>query len=125
MENEDIAPHVKEVARVLGNKVEESKIEEEMENYLKVYRVSMETAKRSMVKNFGGDPNALVEGRRAQKVADLKAHGSGAWTSLVKVMSANPKESGDGRKTARSRSSTASWPTRPGASPIACGTRSG
>ncbi len=75
MENEDITPHVKEVARVLGNKVEESKIAEEMETYLKVYRVSMETAKRSIVKNFGGDPNALSRGGVRKKVAELEPLG--------------------------------------------------
>ena len=91
MENEDIASHVKEVARVLGNKVEESKIAEEMETYLKVYRVSMETAKRSIVKNFGGDPNALSRGGVRKKVAEL-GPSEGSVDLLVKVMSANPKE---------------------------------
>ena len=91
MENEDIAPHVKEVARVLGNKVEESKIAEEMETYLKVYRVSMETAKRSIVKNFGGDPNALSRGGVRKKVAEL-GPSEGSVDLLVKVMSAIPKE---------------------------------
>jgi replication factor A1 len=91
MENEDIAPHVKEVARVLGNKVEESKIAEEMETYLKVYRVSLETAKRSIVKNFGGDPNALSRGGVRKKVAEL-GPSEGSVDLLVKIMSAIPKE---------------------------------
>jgi replication factor A1 len=90
MEKDEIAPHVKEIARVLGNKVEESKIEEELENYLNVYRVSLDTAKRSVVKNFGGDPNALTRGNR-RKVSDVKG-GEQNVDLLVRVLTFNPKE---------------------------------
>lgn len=90
MNKEELAPHVKEIARVLGNKVEESRIEEELENYLNVYRVSLETAKRSVVKNFGGDPNGLSKGNR-RKVADIKG-GEQSVDLAVKVITANPKD---------------------------------
>ncbi len=90
MNKEELAPHVKEIARVLGNKVDESRIEEELDNYLNVYRVSLDTAKRSVVKNFGGDPNALAKGNR-RKVADLKG-GEQNVDVAVKVVTANPKE---------------------------------
>ncbi|OPY34092.1 MAG: Replication factor A [Methanomassiliicoccales archaeon PtaU1.Bin124] len=90
MEKDEIAPHVKEIARVLNGKVEESKIEEELENYLNVYRVSLDTAKRSVVKNFGGDPNALTRGNR-RKVSDVKG-GEQNVDLLVRVLTLNPKE---------------------------------
>ncbi len=90
MNKEELAPHVKEIARVLGNKVDESRIEEELENYLNVYRVSLETAKRSVVKNFGGDPNGLSKGNR-RKVADIKG-GEQSVDLAVKVITANPKD---------------------------------
>ncbi|QLH74757.1 MAG: DNA-binding protein [Methanomassiliicoccales archaeon] len=90
MDKNEIAPHVKEIARVLEGKVEESKIEEELENYLNVYRVSLDTAKRSVVKSFGGDPNAL--GKEApRKIADIKG-GEASVDILAKVVTVNPKE---------------------------------
>ncbi|MFA5312638.1 MAG: hypothetical protein WC375_04855, partial [Methanomassiliicoccales archaeon] len=92
MDKNEIAPHVKEIARVLEGKVEESKIEEELENYLNVYRVSLDTAKRSVVKGFGGDPNALNRSGGGQmKVADIKG-GEASVDILVKVITVNPKE---------------------------------
>jgi replication factor A1 len=90
MNKDELAPHVKEIARVLGNKVDESRIEEELENYLNVYRVSLETAKRSVVKNFGGDPNGLSKGNR-RKVADIKG-GEQSVDLAVKVITVNPKD---------------------------------
>ena len=64
MEKQELAPHVSEIARVLGNKIEESEIEKELDTYLNLYRVSLETAKRSVVRKLGGDPNALTKGVR-------------------------------------------------------------
>ncbi|HSV42708.1 MAG TPA: hypothetical protein VLH13_04780 [Methanomassiliicoccales archaeon] len=90
MDKNEIAPHVKEIARVLGNKVEESRIEEELDNYLNVYRVSLDTAKRSVVKNFGGDANALAKGSR-RKVSEIKG-GEQSIDVLVKVLTVNPKD---------------------------------
>jgi replication factor A1 len=90
MEKNEIAPHVKEIARVLGGKIEESKIEEELDNYLNVYRVSLDTAKRSVVKNFGGDPSGLSKGDR-RKLSDVKGGEQGV-DILVKVLSVNQKE---------------------------------
>jgi len=90
MDKNEIAPHVKEIARVLEGKIEESKIEEELENYLNVYRVSLDTAKRSVVKSFGGDPNALSKGDK-RKISDIKG-GEGSVDVLAKIITANPKE---------------------------------
>ena len=90
MEKNEIAPHVKEIARVLGGKIEESKIEEELDNYLNVYRVSLDTAKRSVVKNFGGDPGGLSHGNR-RKISEVKG-GEQGIDILVKVLSINQKD---------------------------------
>src|SRR5205823_11896214 len=46
---EELAPHVSDITRVLGNKVSEQEIERELSSYLNVYRVSLDTAKRSIV----------------------------------------------------------------------------
>jgi replication factor A1 len=90
MEKQELAPHVSEIARVLGNKIEESEIEKELDTYLNLYRVSLETAKRSVVRKLGGDPNALTKGVR-KAIAEL----SGTEMSvdlLVKVLTVNRKE---------------------------------
>ena len=90
MEKQELAPHVSEIARVLGNKIEESEIEKELDTYLNLYRVSLETAKRSVVRKLGGDPNALTKGVR-KAIAEL----SGTEMSvdlLVKVLTVNHKD---------------------------------
>ena len=90
MEKQELAPHVSEIARVLGNKIEETEIEKELDTYLNLYRVSLETAKRSVVRKLGGDPNALTKGVR-KTIAEL----SGTEMSvdlLVKVLTVNHKE---------------------------------
>jgi replication factor A1 len=90
MEKQELAPHVSEIARVLGNKIDEKDIEKELDTYLNLYRVSLETAKRSVVRKLGGDPNGLTRGVR-KLIAEL----SGTEMSvdlLVKVLTVNHKE---------------------------------
>jgi len=59
---EEIASHAKDISRVLGGKISEKEIENELNNYLNVYRVSLDTAKRSIVRKHGGDPASLSLG---------------------------------------------------------------
>src|SRR6266567_469123 len=59
---EELAPHVHDITRALGNKVSEQEIERELSSYLNVYRVSLDTAKRSIVKKHGGNPATLAIG---------------------------------------------------------------
>src|SRR5437667_145317 len=59
---EELAPHVQDINRALGNKVSEQEIERELSSYLNVYRVSLDTAKRSIVKKHGGNPATLAMG---------------------------------------------------------------
>src|SRR5439155_1496324 len=59
---EELAPHVHDINRALGNKVSEQEIERELSSYLNVYRVSLDTAKRSIVKKHGGNPATLAVG---------------------------------------------------------------
>ena len=89
MNKEELAPHVKEIARVLGNKVDESKIEHELSEALNVYRVSLDAGKRMVVRLLGGDANLLSHGAR-MKIADLQG-GEQSVDLLVKVLTANPK----------------------------------
>jgi len=78
-------PHVKDIAKALGNRVPETEIARELENYVNVYRVSMETAKRSIVKKHGGNPGALVTTAAARTVKDLQA-GEASVNLLCRVV---------------------------------------
>src|SRR5205823_13863119 len=59
-EKEEAAPHVHDITRALGNKVSEQERERELSSYLNVYRASLDTAKRSIVKKHGGNPATLA-----------------------------------------------------------------
>jgi len=76
--------HVKDIAKALGNRVPEQEIARELENYVNVYRVSVDTAKRSIVKKHGGEAASL--GRIAgREVKDLKP-GEGSVDLLARVV---------------------------------------
>ncbi len=61
-----------------------------MENYLNVYRVSLEAAKRSIVKKYGGNPAHLSLGVM-KSVKDLQS-GEPSVNLLCKVISLNTRE---------------------------------
>lgn len=90
MEEENIAPHVKDITRALGKKVSEADIERELNSYLTVYRVPLGTAKRSIVKKYGGNPSLLSLG--AQKtIIDLTPN-EFSVDLLARVVSVNERE---------------------------------
>lgn len=90
MNKEEIAPHVKEIARVLEGKVKEQDITRDLENYLNVYRMSLEASKRHIVRKYGGDPNALTKGEK--KMLSQLGLSEGSVDLLVRVMSSNTRE---------------------------------
>lgn len=90
MNKEEIAPHVKEIARVLEGKVKEQEIEKDLDNYLNVYRMSLEASKRHIVRKYGGDPNALTKGER--KLLSQLGLSEQSVDLLVRVMSSNTRE---------------------------------
>ncbi len=90
MNKEEIAPHVNEIARVLEGKVKEQDIEKDLDNYLNVYRMSLEASKRHIVRKYGGDPNALTKGER--KMLSQLGLSEQSVDLLVRVMSSNTRE---------------------------------
>jgi replication factor A1 len=90
MNKEEIAPHVKEIARVLEGRVNEQDIEKDLDNYLNVYRMSLEASKRHIVRKYGGDPNALTKGER--KLLSQLGLSEQSVDLLVRVMSSNTRE---------------------------------
>src|SRR5207247_9271140 len=57
---EELAPHVHDITRAIGNNVSEQEIERELSSYLHVYRVSLDTAKRSIVQQHDGHAASLA-----------------------------------------------------------------
>ncbi|HWH09148.1 MAG TPA: hypothetical protein VNX21_08100 [Candidatus Thermoplasmatota archaeon] len=84
-QTENLAPHVNEIARALGNKMDPSAIEDELRRYLE-YGVPLHQAKRDIVRMHGGSLH--VGGK---KVADLLPEDRGVELK-VKVLTVNPKE---------------------------------
>jgi len=87
---EELEPHVRDILRALGGKVGEEEIERELGNYLNVYRVSLDTAKRSIVKKHGGNPADLSLGV-TKAVRDL-IPGEQSVSLLARIVTVNEKE---------------------------------
>ena len=87
---EELAPHVHDITRALGNKVSEQEIERELSSYLNVYRVSLDTAKRSIVKKHGGNPATLAIGVN-KTLGDL-VPGDQSVNLLVRIVAVYEKE---------------------------------
>src|SRR3989449_4396629 len=86
---DEIAPHVQDITRALGGKVSELEIEKELSNYVNVYRVSLDTAKRSIVKKHGGNPAHLSLGI-AKTIREL-VPGENSVNLLARIVSVNEK----------------------------------
>lgn len=87
---DEMGPHVRDIVRALGDKVSEQEVERELGNYLNVYRVSLDTAKRSIVKKHGGNPADLSLGV-TRTVREL-VPGDPSVSLLARIVSVNEKE---------------------------------
>lgn len=90
MNQEEIAPHVKEITRVLEGKVKEEDIAKDLDTYLNLYKMSLEASKRHIVRKYGGDPNALTKGTR-KMIAQLGTSEQSV-DLMVKVLSSNTRD---------------------------------
>ena len=90
MEIQNLAPHVQEVARALGDKLSEEEIAEELRKYVDVYRLSIPMAKKTIVKKYGGDAESFSVGFQ-RKLAELRPNEPNV-DFVAKVLSANDKE---------------------------------
>src|SRR5438309_3670461 len=86
---DEIAPHVQDITRALGGRVSELEIEKELSNYVNVYRVSLDTAKRSIVKKHGGNPAHLSLGI-AKTIREL-VPGENSVNLLARIVSVTEK----------------------------------
>lgn len=90
MKDEELAPHVEEIARVLKNSVEKEELLKEMKYYLFHYRVSLDQAKQGIVRKYGGDPSLLFKGV-LKKITELNLNEQSV-DLLVRVVSVNERE---------------------------------
>ena len=72
MQKEELAPHIEELKKVLGNNAEGKDLLEELEKYVNVYNVDIESAKRSLIRKYGDDTMGYVTGENVvKKIGDL------------------------------------------------------
>jgi replication factor A1 len=90
MELDQLAPHVEEIARALGDKLSEEEIAKELTKYVEVYHLSLPMAKRTIVKKYGGDASSF-QGGFQRKLAELRPN-EPVVDFVAKVLSANDRE---------------------------------
>ena len=60
MKMEELTPHIEELKRVIGEEVDEEQLIEELNTYLNVYHVSVEAAKKGILRKYGKDAPLFV-----------------------------------------------------------------
>ena len=53
MERTELTPHIEEIKRVLGDKIDDEQIETELRKYLDDYHVDVNAAKRGIIRKYG------------------------------------------------------------------------
>ncbi len=75
MNEKELAPHLEDIKRALKGKVSEDEILDEFRNF-QTYGVSLENAKRAIVKKFYGDPS-LLSVSTEKKISDVRGDEKG------------------------------------------------
>ena len=70
MNQEELAPHIQELKKVLGNSVTEEALEKELNEYVNVYQLDVDIAKRSIIRKYGGDNIGFVTAANVVKKID-------------------------------------------------------
>ena len=71
MEMEELTPHIEELQRVLGDKIDKEQLIEELNKYLNEYHVNIDAAKRGIIRKYGGaDDSTFVTGNTLVKKID-------------------------------------------------------
>lgn len=73
MEMTELTPHVLELKRVLGDKIDDEQLVAELDKYLNEYHVGIESAKRGIIRKYGGsDISSFVTAASVvKKIGDL------------------------------------------------------
>ncbi|MBP5685525.1 MAG: single-stranded DNA-binding protein, partial [Candidatus Methanomethylophilaceae archaeon] len=70
---EELTPHIQELQRVLGDKIDEEQLIAELNKYLNEYHVNIDAAKRGIIRKYGGtDTATFVTGNSlVKKISEL------------------------------------------------------
>ena len=80
MVNEELTPHIQELQRVLGDKIDEQQLEMELNKYLNEYHVNIDAAKRGIIRKYGGaDDSTVVTGNTLVK----KIEALNEWEQII------------------------------------------
>jgi replication factor A1 len=73
MDTEELTPIKEEIKRVLGDKIDDQQLENELRKYLDEYHISVDAAKRGIIRKYGGaDITSAVTGAAVtKKIGDL------------------------------------------------------
>ena len=73
MEMEELTPHIEELQRVLGDKIDREQIIAEFDKYLNEYHVNIDAAKRGIMRKYGAtEATSFVTGNSlVKKISDL------------------------------------------------------
>jgi replication factor A1 len=90
IEDERIAPHVDDIARVLKDRIDKEEIEKELRIYITEYRIPLSTAKQMLVKRYGGSPGDL--GLGVSKTIDKLQGNEPSVDMMGRLIAVNYKE---------------------------------
>ncbi len=71
MEPEQLAPHIAEIKKVLGDSIDEETIRAELDRYINTYHVEIGSAKRGIIRKLGGSDIGATSNGAMKKIADL------------------------------------------------------
>lgn len=72
MEMTELTPHLEELKRVLEDKIDDKKLVDELNTYINVYHLDIESAKRGIVRKYGGASIGFVTAESIKKkIGDL------------------------------------------------------
>ena len=61
MERTELTPHIEEMKRVLGDKIDEEQLVSELTRYIDEYHVGIDAAKRGIIRQYGNtDTSSFV-----------------------------------------------------------------
>lgn len=91
MDEKQLAPHVEEIARVLGeDKVDKAELARELSEYVNTYRLPIAMAKRKLVDQHGGDSSQIT--RAVVKSLDTLLPGERSVDFAARVVFVQEKE---------------------------------
>ena len=71
MEMEELTPHIEELQRVLGDKIDREQIIAELDKYINEFHLNAEVAKRGIIRKYGGETSFVTGNSLVKKISEL------------------------------------------------------